>query len=92
MTLKVRVLAIMLVVICGYTAMQYGIQLYVVYPQFVLQEQVLTRSQLQRCQKILEQELNQLKISTESLASSDKLSAIIKKSITLTSINLLEHQ
>ena len=77
MTLKARVVAIMMVVICGYAAMQYGIQLYVVYPQFVSQEQVSARSQLQRCQEILEQELDQLKISTESLGSSDKLSAII---------------
>ncbi len=69
----------MLVVICGYTAMQYGIQFYVVYPQFVLQEQNSAFSQLQRCQEILEQELDQLKTSTESLALSEKLSSIMKK-------------
>ena len=77
MTLKARVVAIMIVVICGYAAMQYGIQLYVLYPQFVSQEQVSARNQLQRCQEILEQELNHLKISTESLALSDRLSSII---------------
>ena len=78
MTLKARVVAIMMVVICGYAAMQYAIQLYVVYPQFVLQEQSSALKQLQQCQEILEQELKQLKISTKSLASSEKLSSIIK--------------
>ena len=78
MTLKARVVAIMMVVICGYAAMQYAIQLYVVYPQFVSHEQGSALKQLQQCQEVLEQEVKQLKISTESLASSEKLSSIVK--------------
>ena len=81
MTLKARVVAIMMVVICGYAAMQYAIQLYVVYPQFVLHERGSALKQLQQCQEVLEQELEQLKISTASLASSKKLSSMVKNQL-----------
>jgi two-component system, NtrC family, sensor kinase len=78
MTLKARVVAIMAIVICGYAAMQYAIQLFVVYPQFVSQEQISARSQLQRCRETLELELERLRASAESFATSEKLSSVIQ--------------
>jgi len=78
MTLKIKILLILTIVFSFYAAVEYGIQRFVVYPNFVLLENEEARRNIKHCVEALEREKAYLAVIARELAASDDIGKFIK--------------
>jgi two-component system NtrC family sensor kinase len=78
MTLKIKILLILTIVFSLYAAVEYGIQRFVVYPNFVLLENEEARRNIKHCVEALNREKAYLAVIASELAASDDIGKFMK--------------
>jgi two-component system NtrC family sensor kinase len=78
MTLKIKILLILTIIFSLYTAVEYSIQRFVVYPNFVLLENEEARRNIKHCVEALDRERAYLAMIASELAASDDIGKFMK--------------
>ena len=78
MTLKVKILLILTIIFSLYAVLEYGIQRFVVYPNFVSLENDEARRNVKHCVEALDRERAYLAMLASDLAASDDIGKFIK--------------
>ena len=79
MTLKVKILLILTIIFSLYAVLEYGIQRFVVYPNFVSLENDEARRNVKHCVEALDRERAYLAMLASDLAASDNIGKFIKE-------------